>query len=113
MKKVLITGSTGLIGYEVIKQLLDKWTVYAVSRRSNEYLSTHTEQIICDLSQDINTSLFSEHVDAVIHLAQSEHFRNFPEKSEDIFTVNTLTTLKLLEYARKAGARNFILASSG
>jgi UDP-glucose 4-epimerase len=113
MKKVLITGSTGLIGYEVISQLLGKWAVYAVSRRPNEYLSTHTEQIICDLSQSFDTSPFPERVDAVIHLAQSEHFRNFPEKVEDIFTVNTLATLKLLEYARKAGAKNFILASSG
>jgi len=113
MKKVLITGSTGLIGHEVIGQLLGKWIVYAVSRCHNEYLSIHTDQIVCDLSQDFDTSLFPEHVDAVVHLAQSEHFRNFPERSGDIFTVNTLATLKLLEYARKAGAKNFILASSG
>ena len=52
-------------------------------------------------------------VDSVIHLAQSEHFREFPERAEDVFQVNTVSALRLLDYARRAGARHFIMASSG
>lgn len=52
-------------------------------------------------------------MDAIIHLAQFEDFRNFPQCAEEMFTVNTLSTLRLLEYARQSGAGTFILASSG
>jgi nucleoside-diphosphate-sugar epimerase len=54
-----------------------------------------------------------EHVDVVIHLAQSQHFRAFPAAASDIFTVNVASTVHLLDYARQAGARQFIYASSG
>src|SRR4030042_288576 len=52
-------------------------------------------------------------IDAVIHLAQSEHFREFPMHAESIFKVNTASTLRLLEYARQAQVKIFVLASSG
>jgi len=52
-------------------------------------------------------------VDAVIHLAQSSHFREFPAFAGDVFNVNTASTLRLLEYARTAGAKSFVYASSG
>jgi nucleoside-diphosphate-sugar epimerase len=52
-------------------------------------------------------------VDAVIHLAQSKFYREFPTKAEDIFAINIHSTFALLEYARKVGANCFIFASTG
>jgi nucleoside-diphosphate-sugar epimerase len=49
----------------------------------------------------------------VIHLAQPAQFRDFPEQAEQMLQVNTVSTLHLLDYARCAGARTFIYASSG
>lgn len=108
-----MTGSTGLIGYEVINHLIGKGIVYAVTRHPNSNITANTQQIFCDLSHNFDTSAFPKSIDAVIHLAQSEHFRDFPDKAGDILSVNTISTLKLLEYARKSGCKNFILASSG
>jgi len=52
-------------------------------------------------------------VDAVIHLAQSHHYRDFPGRAPDIFDVNVGGCMALLEYARQAGAERFVYASSG
>ena len=51
--------------------------------------------------------------DTVIHLAQSRHYRQFPERADDIFAVNVKSTFQLLDYARRAGAGRFLHASSG
>jgi nucleoside-diphosphate-sugar epimerase len=52
-------------------------------------------------------------VDVIVHLAQSPHYRSFPEHALDVFEVNVASTARLLDWARKCGARHFILASSG
>jgi len=113
MKKVLITGGSGLIGSEVINLLKDSHLVFSISRSKMDKLQENVKSIFCDLSKDFDTTVFPKKIDSVIHLAQSEHFREFPEKARDVFYVNTLSTLKLLEYARSAGAKTFIYASSG
>jgi nucleoside-diphosphate-sugar epimerase len=50
-------------------------------------------------------------VDAVIHLAQANV--PFPEGADALFAVNVAATQRLLEHARRSGARRFVLASSG
>lgn len=113
MSTILITGGTGLIGAEVIRRIGTEHAIYAVSRRQNNLLSMKTRIISCDLSKPFDDSLFPAEIDAVIHLAQSEHFRDFPARAADVFNVNTRATFQLLDYARRAGARTFIYASSG
>jgi nucleoside-diphosphate-sugar epimerase len=51
-------------------------------------------------------------VDAVIHLAQSHQYRNFPSAIDDILAVNTSATALLADLARLAGAQQFIFAST-
>ncbi len=54
-----------------------------------------------------------ERVDAVIHLAQSSRYREFPEGTDDVVAVNVAATAALADYAWRAGARTFVLASTG
>jgi len=113
MRKCLIIGATGLIGRHVVGLLSDNWELYALARKAEELQSHRTHYIKRDLAEDWNMKGFPESVDAVIHLAQSEHFREFPAHAERIFNVNTISTLRLLEYARRVKTRIFVLASSG
>jgi len=66
-----------------------------------------------DLSRPLNESVLPERVDAVIYLAQSDRFRDFPDGAADMFAVNCAGPAAMLDYARRAGARNFVLASTG
>lgn len=112
-EKCLITGATGLIGRHVLGLLRDNWEIYALVRNRSDSTSDLTHHIQCDLANEWSLEGLPKNVDAVIHLAQSEHFREFPEYAEQIFKVNTISTVRLLEYARYAQVKTFMLASSG
>jgi UDP-glucose 4-epimerase len=66
-----------------------------------------------DLTESFDDSLLPGRLDAIIHLAQSRFYRDFPEQAQDIFDVNTRSTVQLLECGRRAGIERFIFASSG
>lgn len=112
-RKCLVTGASGLIGTQVLKVLRDEWKVFAVTRRETDKQNKNIEFIKLDLSRKWNESILPRKIDTVIYLAQSEHFRDFPNHGRDIFNVNTLSVFKFLEYARKTKIKTFILASSG
>jgi nucleoside-diphosphate-sugar epimerase len=113
MKKCLITGATGLMGRHVVGFLRDNWEVYALVRKWEDSSSRRTHYVKCDLADEWRTDRLPTTVDSVIHLAQSEHFREFPMHAERIFKVNVVSTLHLLEYSRHARVKTFVLASSG
>lgn len=111
MEKILVTGYNGLIGSSLVNELLknSNYEIIGVGRSKNKLIET----IEIDLSTDWSVEKLPMKVDVIIHLAQSEFFRDFPAKAKDIFYTNTLSTSKLADYAVKAGAKKFIYASSG
>jgi nucleoside-diphosphate-sugar epimerase len=115
MLKCLITGATGLIGTKVLQKLQQQYEVYSILHNEKERNISleNVRYIIQDLSSPLDLRHLPSELDVVIHLAQSEHFRDFPEKAVEVFNVNTLSTLHLLDYARNAGVKKFIYASSG
>ena len=66
-----------------------------------------------DLSSDWSSKVLPDRIDAVIHLAQSRYFREFPQQALEVFGVNVASTAKLLDYASGAGAKRFVLVSTG
>jgi nucleoside-diphosphate-sugar epimerase len=112
-KRCFITGATGLIGKQVLSNLKETWEVFGLVRKPEENGSGHLRAISCDLAKDWSTDAFPDRVEAVIHLAQSQHYREFPAQSDDIFRVNVSSTHRLLDYAHRAHAETFVLASSG
>jgi nucleoside-diphosphate-sugar epimerase len=109
----LITGASGLIGRQLTAALDVSEEVWAVSRNPPPAASTNIRWIRADLSGRDFLSALPARVDTVIHLAQSLHHRDFPERAVDIFSVNVASTALLLDWSRRAGVRAFILASSG
>ncbi len=114
MSKILITGAAGFIGAHLIKHFQRHHEIIALDRRRPDTLSeSEIEWLEEDLSENLNFANLPGEVDALIHLAQSRFYRQFPDKAEDIFDVNVRGTFRLLDYARLAKAESFIFASTG
>ncbi len=114
MKRCVVIGASGLIGSHLLPGLAREWDVHAVSRQrprlpGSAAISWHG----IDVSLELPSNALPDRSDAVVYLAQSEHFREFPERAMDVFQVNTMGLLRFLDYARRSGARSFVYASSG
>lgn len=113
--KILVTGATGFIG----KHLLENFTrnsrgqIWCVSRTPAASLPSGVTPVIASLAEKGWARKLPTGIDLVVHLAQSTRYREFPAAVEDIFRVNVEATLELAEWARRAGARRFLLASTG
>ena len=112
-KCLLITGATGLVGSNLIRKLSLLHDVHAIVRSKPRICDSNIQYYEMDLVSDFDTDTCPEKIDAVIHLAQSNQMREFPAAALDIFNVNVKTTAQLLHYAQKAGASQFIFASTG
>lgn len=105
--RILITGAAGLIGSHTIPLLEAEHELFTVSGKID---SANNFKI--DFSRDWSTDMLPTGIDAIIHLAQSEDFRDFPGKAKEVFNTNTVSTLNLIDFAVKTGVKKFIYASS-
>lgn len=114
MSKILITGAAGFIGSRLVSTLRDKHELFALIRpKTQRGKFAGVKWVEHDLSRPLDEARLPDRMDAIIHLAQSRYYRNFPEGSRDIFDVNIRSTFQLLEYARRVGVEHFLFASSG
>lgn len=102
----ILFGASGLIGTHLMPFLQKKYTVETIGRHN-------TNSYSLDLEREWSITTLPSRIDSVVYLAQSEKFRDFPESAESVFRVNTLSLLRAFDYARRAGARTFVYASSG
>jgi nucleoside-diphosphate-sugar epimerase len=102
MKKYVVTGASGFIGSHLLKELPKEAEIFAVCRQDiiEPVLPSNLKHIELDLARNVNFELLPLRIDGVIHLAQSQYFRDFPEHSLDVFEVNTASTLRLMDYAQ-------------
>jgi UDP-glucose 4-epimerase len=111
MEKVLITGATGLLGFEMIRKLSKDFEVFKLVKTYNKDLGDN--QIVHDFLNEIDISILPKKLDYIFHLAQFRDFKNFPQNSSEIFKVNTLSTLSLINYGMDCGIKKFIYTSTG
>ena len=112
LMRVLVTGANGFVGRRLLETHSGGHELVALARTRGPELPG-VEWIEHDLVEPLADARLPDRIDAVIHLAQSRRYREFPEGARDVFEVNTRSTFELLEYARRAGARSFVFASTG
>ncbi|MDP4289141.1 MAG: NAD(P)-dependent oxidoreductase [Bacteroidota bacterium] len=108
MKRILVTGASGLVGKAFLRALPPDIQPIALARREVDGIETIKHDL-----RSPNLPTLPDDVDTVVHLAQEPHFRDFPRMAPSTHAVNTEATLHLLDWARLAGAKRFILASTG
>lgn len=114
--RILVTGAGGFIGGNLVERLRcdDAVEVTAVARRKPASTDARVRWLEADVSKaDWTAKLADEPFDVVVHLAQSRHFRDFPERAPDIFDVNVKSTFELADWARRHGVQQFLFASTG
>lgn len=111
---VLITGVHGLLGSQLASVLVDQgFVVHGVTRRSHLDRKSPVKYLSIDFSSHWSVQSLPTDCDAIIHLAQSVKFRDFPGSALDVFNVNIASTAYLLDYAHQVGVKKFVYASSG
>jgi len=115
-KRILITGGSGLVGSHLIAEFKkdENYELFLISRDDNfQNQNSNINSIKIDFSKDWDVNELPQDLFAIIHLSQAENFRDFPEKANEIFYINTLSTLKIVDFAVKSKVEHFIYASSG
>ncbi|PTT27530.1 dihydroflavonol 4-reductase [Chryseobacterium sp. HMWF028] len=112
MKKVCITGATGLLGTNVIIKLLQNgYSVTALVRKKSSWLGEENENlklVETDLSSDISAYLIN--IDCIIHIAAEtrQNLINYDEYRK----VNYETVVNLFTHAELMGIKRFLFVST-
>jgi UDP-glucose 4-epimerase len=110
--RILVTGAGGLVASRLVPRLAASHEVVGVARPGGSPLDLDVETIEADLAA-LDVGALPHDLDAIVHLAQSRAFRDFPDRAAHVVAVNVESTARLLDHARRAGASTFVYASSG
>lgn len=116
--RILVTGGAGFIGSAVADGLIDAGHSVAILDNLSSGLAENINPAARFYNQDIRDSAVldvfdKEKPEVVYHLAAQIDVRYSVENPLDDFDINVAGTLNVLEAAAGAGARRFVLASSG
>lgn len=111
--RILVTGGTGFLGSSLLP-MLAQHEVFALTRKPRApALGEGVSWIEADLGRELDTARLPARMDAIIHLAQSDAFRSFPDGAADMLRVNVEAPSQLLQWACRAGVSRAVLASTG
>lgn len=120
MKKILVTGCTGFIGYHLIKRLLKKnYKIIGVDNnfrgRLNRYSSEQLKNFEfkkIDIRNYNELSDSTKNVDAIIHLAYVNGTENFYKNPDLVLDVGVRGLLNVFDLCKEKSIKELYLASS-
>jgi len=108
---VAVIGAAGFLGSFLMRAIARQGhSVIGYGRHLPDSRILGAEFRIMDVVGDVS---IEPGIDAVIYLAQSAHYRSFPQGASDLFAVNALGVVRCAEAAAKAGVKKFFHASTG
>src|ERR1700688_1883265 len=112
--RILVTGATGFLGRHLLP-LMNGHEIFALARHpaSSSMDGPWVNWIEADLSREVDVHRLPSKMDAIIHLAQSSRFRDFPGGAGDVFAVNVAAPSALMQWAVTAGVSRAVFASTG
>ena len=118
-KTILVTGATGLIGYNLVRAILyctDKSKVIAVTRGMDSAKERFEDIAACRLSFIESTvenfDTIKENIYFIIHCAANTSSRDFIEKPVECIETTIKGTRNLLEIASQNSVESFVFLSS-
>ncbi len=117
--KALVTGSTGMLGHNLVRGLLEQgWEVIALVRSKQKaqklFGNLPLEMIESDMENVAGFTSALEGIDTVFHTAA--YFREYYSAGQDhwgkLKRINIDATLELITVSEKIGVKNFIHVSS-
>lgn len=109
MKKLLITGGSGLVGKYVAKYLSTDYD-YEVTVADKNEPDFDVKFFKIDVTKSESFDIIDETYDAILHFAGIPTPLNDPP--EVVFHVNTLGTFNTMQFAAARGVKKVLLASS-
>ena len=106
MRRILITGLSGLIGSALRKHVEGKYALRALNRRAVSGVETHQ----ADLGDLAAIQPAFRDVDTVVHLAAAAGDKH---AADVLMRSNVVGAFNVFEAARNAGVKRVIFASSG
>jgi nucleoside-diphosphate-sugar epimerase len=115
MGTVFVIGGAGFVGRHLVRHLTSHGSrVFATCRPGCKPSGgAGVEWQECDLTSNEVCDRWPGRYDALVYLAQSSHWRDFPASAADIFYVNLAALHRAAEHARNADAKRFIHFSTG
>lgn len=112
-KKILITGGSGYIGSNLVRELLKRdFEIYAIFNKTPLDIIDENIHIInydgtLDSLLKINVK-----VDVIVHLATCFAPKHSPKLVDEMFKTNLLLGIHLLEFAKEKGIKSFVNTST-
>jgi len=113
MKKVLVTGGTGFIGFNLIQELLKKkYKIYSIDNYSTGSKSNELDGVKYIKTDITDIDSQDKDFDLCFHLAAQSRVQPSFENPEESFRINVLGTLKVMDFAKKNNIKVVYAGSS-
>ena len=111
--RVLVTGATGFIGTQLVRDLQQAgFRVRAMARQSRPHHEPGIEWIGGDVRRVDDVARATENIEWVLHLAGKAHDLNERFGTHEHHTVTQRGTENVVKQARAAGVKRFVFLSS-
>lgn len=113
---IIVTGAGGFIGTDVIRELKESHSVFAITRSNPKIIQDGVNYLKADLlTVDIEDFLNiskQRKFDVLVHAAGQAHIPQTEESQVLFFKNNVAATVQTLKLAQRLGIRKFILLST-